>query len=501
MPTTTVPPQLLTPESLPSLPAVALEVMRIAEDKSATLEEIADAVSRDPGLTAKLLKLSNSALFSMGSDVHTIQQASMILGMKSVMMLALSFSLVEAMEEDEGSGFDFGDFWTRSLTVAVAGRRLAVESGNPELADEAFLCGMLSHIGGSILAQGLSEDYAELVAKAPGNWPTTAEEEAHFGFSESDVLEALLGSWSLPERTMMAVAYMQRPESLPSGQNTETRELTAIMTLANLTSRTLWDENNATPYRTLQRWTSARYGIGKEQLDGLLNELGAGVSEMARLLKIELPEHMNTHNLVAAAREQLLARSLSSEVDLHQVKQAKEDLRLEKEEFERLATTDALTNLPNRAALDQKLAEEIRRRLGRNLPDGLGLLIIDVDHFKGFNDTHGHAAGDAVLAAMGDVLAEVLRPGDFAARYGGEEFTVIMPLTTEQGMEITAERIRASVEAARIPWEGDILRVTISLGGARIEVAHSELDGARLLEEADAKLYEAKDSGRNCVRV
>ena len=188
MPTTTVPPQLLTPESLPSLPAVALEVMRIAEDKSATLEEIADAVSRDPGLTAKLLKLSNSALFSMGSDVHTIQQASMILGMKSVMMLALSFSLVEAMEEDEGSGFDFGDFWTRSLTVAVAGRRLAVESGNPELADEAFLCGMLSHIGGSILAQGLSEDYAELVAKAPGNWPTTAEEEAHFGFSESDVL-------------------------------------------------------------------------------------------------------------------------------------------------------------------------------------------------------------------------------------------------------------------------------------------------------------------------
>ena len=498
---TIVPSHLLTPKALPSLPSVALEVMRIAEDQSATLEEIARAVSRDPGLTAKLLKLSNSALFNMGSGVHTIQQASMILGMKSVMMLALSFSLVEAMDEDEDSSFDFGDFWTRSLTVAVAGRRLATESGNPDLADEAFLCGMLSHIGGSVLARGLSDDYAGLMEKAPGNWPTNAEEEAHFGFSESDVIEALLGSWSLPKRTMMAVAYMQRPESLPSGQNTETRELTAIMTLASLTSRTLWDENKATPYRTLQRWTAARYGIGKRRLDKLLNELGAGVSEVAGLSNIKLPDHMNTHNLVAAAREQLLTRSLSSEFDLHQVRQAKEDMRLQKEEFQRLASTDALTKLPNRAALDQKLSEEVRRRLGRNLPDGLGVLMVDVDHFKSFNDTHGHAAGDAVLAAISDVLVEILRPGDFAARYGGEEFTVIMPLTTEQGMESTAERIRASIEAARIPWEGGSLRVTISLGGARLEVAQSELDGARLLEEADAKLYEAKGSGRNCARL
>ena len=501
MPSTSIPPQLLAPESLPSLPSVAIEVMRIAEDESATLEEIAEAVSKDPGLTAKLLKLSNSALFNMGSDVHTIQQASMILGMKSVMMLALSFSLVEAMDEDEDSSFDFIDFWTRSLTVAVAGRQLATVSGNPDLADEAFLCGMLSHIGGSVLAQGMSDDYAELVAKSPGNWPSTSQEETHFGFSESDVLEALLGAWSLPERTMMAVAYMQRPEALPRGQSTNTRELTAIMTLASLTSRTLWDEDKATPYRTLQRWTSARYGVGKEQLDEILHELGSGVSEMARLLNIELAGYINTHNLVAAAREQLLARSLSTEVDLNQAQRAKEDLRKQKEEFERLATTDKLTGMPNRAALDQKLDEEVRRRLGRDLPESLGVLMMDVDHFKSFNDTHGHAAGDAVLAAMGKVLIEVLRPGDFAARYGGEEFTVVMPLTDEEGMKATAERIRASVEAAQIPWEGDMLRVTISLGGARLEVAQSDLDGARLLEEADAKLYEAKDSGRNCFRT
>jgi diguanylate cyclase (GGDEF)-like protein len=124
--------------------------------------------------------------------------------------------------------------------------------------------------------------------------------------------------------------------------------------------------------------------------------------------------------------------------------------------------------------------------------------MMDVDHFKTFNDNWGHAAGDAILAAIGDTLTEVLRPGDFAARYGGEEFTVIMPLATAEGMRITAQRIRQSVEQMRIPWEGEILRVTISLGGARLSTAQSELDGQRLLETADAKLYKAKENGRNC---
>ena len=75
---------------------------------------------------------------------------------------------------------------------------------------------------------------------------------------------------------------------------------------------------------------------------------------------------------------------------------------------------------------------------------------------------------------------------------------VIMPLATEEGMRITAQRIRQSVEQMRIPWEGEILRVTISLGGARLSTAQSELDGQRLLETADAKLYKAKENGRNC---
>ena len=397
--------------------------------------------------------------------------------------------------------FDYIDFWKRSLTVSVAGRMLAIRSGNSDLADEAFLCGMLSHIGGSILARGMPEDYHELIIQSPGNWPSSEAEEKHYGFCQSDVLLALLESWSLPCRTVSAVGYMQRPAHLPKGLETETRELTAIMALAALSGRVLCDTNRATPYHTLLKWAGARYGLGHLDLDALLNELGSGVNEMAGLIQIELPPGRSSSALVQAAREQLLARSISSAVDLSEAKRSQDALRAEKEKLKLQASTDVLTNLPNRAALNQRLDEEIRRRLGRRMPEELGLLMLDVDNFKLFNDTWGHAAGDAVLTGLGDVLSEVLRPGDFAARYGGEEFTVIMPLANEKSMTATAERIRFAVEEARIPWDGQILRITISIGGAKMATVRSDLDGQRLLETADAKLYEAKEAGRNCFRA
>ncbi len=110
-------------------------------------------------------------------------------------------------------------------------------------------------------------------------------------------------------------------------------------------------------------------------------------------------------------------------------------------------------------------------------------------------------AGDEVIRLVGHTIQDSLRPGDFAARYGGEEFTVIMPLTTLDGMRTVAERIRTNVSAARCEWEGETLNLTISLGCAALEQAQSQLDGERLLENADKKLYEAKEGGRNRVEL
>lgn len=161
-----------------------------------------------------------------------------------------------------------------------------------------------------------------------------------------------------------------------------------------------------------------------------------------------------------------------------------------------MAITDGLTGLYNRRGLDQLLAEEMRRAKQNGKP--LSLIIGDIDHFKSFNDTHGHQAGDDALRSVGQTLAENLRDVDKACRFGGEEFVAILPGCGAQDARQTAERLRSAVEAKVFPIDGaPSVQVTISLG-----VATSPDDGDTidtLLKSADSALYQAKERGRNRV--
>jgi len=165
-----------------------------------------------------------------------------------------------------------------------------------------------------------------------------------------------------------------------------------------------------------------------------------------------------------------------------------------------MAHTDGLTGLSNRRSLDAALARE-GARVGRTAAE-LSLLFVDVDYFKRFNDSQGHPAGDAVLAAVGAALAgAVQRPGDQAGRYGGEEFLVLLAQTDLSGACLVAEKVRLAVAALGIPHPDSPLgRVTVSIGVAA-RTSEEATDVETLLASADAALYQAKSAGRNCVRV
>jgi diguanylate cyclase (GGDEF)-like protein len=163
------------------------------------------------------------------------------------------------------------------------------------------------------------------------------------------------------------------------------------------------------------------------------------------------------------------------------------------------ARTDALTKLNNRRALQQDL-QSMRARAER-YSQLYSIAICDIDFFKKFNDTCGHAAGDEALKAVASVVAANCRTGDTAYRYGGEEFVVILPGQTPDKAGLAMERIRNSVETMNIPHPGvgPTAVVTISAGVAGVEAGRK--GGADPLEQADEALYAAKESGRNQVQM
>jgi diguanylate cyclase (GGDEF)-like protein/PAS domain S-box-containing protein len=184
--------------------------------------------------------------------------------------------------------------------------------------------------------------------------------------------------------------------------------------------------------------------------------------------------------------------------DISGRKAAEEDLEKAFRLVESLASLDGLTEIANRRRLDQVLEHEWR--LATRTVSDISLLLIDVDHFKAYNDIYGHLAGDDCLRRLAKVILEmVARPSDLVARYGGEEFAVVLPNTPPTGAMQVADRIRAAVQELDMPHEGNTHRVvTVSIGCAtQTPEMDSKLDG--LIDAADHALYRAKNAGRNAI--
>jgi diguanylate cyclase (GGDEF)-like protein len=166
----------------------------------------------------------------------------------------------------------------------------------------------------------------------------------------------------------------------------------------------------------------------------------------------------------------------------------KEDLRFQ-------ATRDALTALWNRNAIFEILGREIVRCEREDLP--LGLLLGDIDHFKLVNDTHGHLVGDVVLREASERMMRSVRPYDSVGRYGGEEFLIILPGCDQAAAERRAEAIRMAVENPPIQVDGKQYPITISFGATCVQGGGPMTATQKLVQLADAALYEAKHQGRN----
>lgn len=235
----------------------------------------------------------------------------------------------------------------------------------------------------------------------------------------------------------------------------------------------------------IQELTKAADRLGRDnsvtsfpRLRGSSEVIHLSTSLRSLLLRIGFVERLTQEAEAKAAEE---ARKFASDIA----------------SLRKLAETDPLTNLLNRRAFMEGAADAMRyfQRYGR----AIATLIVDIDHFKRVNDEHGHAAGDAVIRRIGELIAQTLRETDKVARFGGEEFVVLLREVSEQDAHELAERIRLVIAESTIPFDGRNLGVTVSIGCAAI-TAHDR-DVEELIERADRALYSAKAAGRNCIRL
>lgn len=226
--------------------------------------------------------------------------------------------------------------------------------------------------------------------------------------------------------------------------------------------------------------------------------LAERINQERRMRSIAQKEALESERELRLTREEALCQQMRDNEALElRVHQRTHELEALNNRLLELSATDQLTGLKNRRFLDQVLDDELNR--SRRYQRVLAVVMIDIDHFKRFNDTWGHLAGDACLRAVATCIRAGLRaPSDRLARYGGEEFCVVLPETDIQGALTVAERIRNMVAELGFRWEEQAISVTVSLG-VSVRIPDQSDTRERMIAWADEALYQSKQSGRNRV--
>jgi len=477
--------------NFPSPPAIAQQIIALAGDPDIDISQVAAAISRDPGLAAKLLRVANSALYSRQRKSTNLRQALIVLGLHGATTLALGFSLVGTYRGLRSNGVDYDRYWRRAILSASAARCFGALQ-NASAVEDIFLAALLQDIAILGVDRSAPDFYRDLPRNA-SHREFPAHETARLGIDHAELGAWLLEYWKLPEPLCRAVAWSHAPPI--ADRSTPTGIAACCVALGSECVEILLAPAAATDFSALAEHASEWLGIDAPAVAEVMGKIVAEIPEIERLFDTKLLQPAAASVILDQARDLLILRNLQALGQVSSLRETNLKLEARTAALPDAQLRDGLTGLYNRGYLDLMLRREFQAATTGNWP--LSVVFVDLDRFKGINETYGHEAGDSVLVTTAKSIASVARDTDCVARYGGEEFVIVLPGVASPGAQIFCQRLIARLRSTLHPIRGTMVTVTASVGLATHTPKTPFQRASHLINAAARSVYVAKKSGRD----
>jgi len=481
--------------NFPSPPAVAMRVIELARDPDIDLTSVADAVSADPAIAAKVMRIANSALYARRRQSENLRQALIVLGLNATLTLALSFTLVETLsgEGEDDDGFDVNAYWRRALLAATWGKLLANEFGRRD-AEEVFLAALLQDIGMLAINKVAPEVYDGISPFKLDHNSLVQHEKSFLGTDHRAIGAWLLKDWNMPEYLCRAVQHSH--DLSAAGIDPEHREFVRAVAMSGELSDIWLTQQDEIGIRRAGMDAHRHLGILPNRLAELFTTVQEQIPVAENIFSMDLFDEAQVRGITETAREILMIRNLHALSEVADLQKRATKLADENEELKEESSRDGLTGVFNRRHFEEALEQEFKSASRHEWP--LSIIFVDLDRFKHINDTFGHQIGDAMLREVTQLLTSNLRETDVVGRYGGDEFVLLLPGIDEQEAEVISGRL---VEQARgrsvTAPAGQCISITLSLGTATFDSGDKFETAKSLLAAADEALYHSKRNGRD----
>lgn len=496
---------LLTSGDLPTLPVVASRLLELTAKEDVPFADIADLIAQDMALSAKILKVANSAFYNFPRKIASINQAVSMLGINAVRSLVLSFTFLSMSGNDAANLFNFERFWERSLVGATAARLIAGQIANANT-DEIFTISLLQNIGQLVFALTVPTRYDQILqrqASDPNDLCDMALEEEYLGLPHTISGFEVARLWGFTPTMLAAIRYHHAPTDYPGSDPQELMTI-KIVYLTDLIAKIFSSHSPERFYRQFHEEAEQLLGLGCLEITTILKTINREITKAAHYFEIAVNPLRSVSEIIQEANIRLSLLHLTYEEMNRELLQSKKELEnLKKQLAERnclldtLANLDGLTEINNHRFFQNFLRAEIERAIKNQCP--IALLLADIDHFKRCNDTYGHQAGDFILKELSRIARDAIREYDVIARYGGEEFVFVLPETRPEEALQVAQRICRTI-ADHDFFDGQRhFRITISIGAVSALPSSTDFSKGEFIDMADTALYAAKDRGRNQV--